>query len=77
MFLAAKLQDLIIWNNMLSGEIPEEIRYVEALENLILDFNYLTGSIPSSSNADDDRKGSARLIGVSDKPSSASSDSRH
>ncbi|KAD7479192.1 hypothetical protein E3N88_02328 [Mikania micrantha] len=28
--------------------IPEELMYLTNLENLILDFNYLTGSIPSS-----------------------------
>ncbi|KAI7741593.1 hypothetical protein M8C21_019870 [Ambrosia artemisiifolia] len=32
----------------LSSEIPEELMYVQTLENLILDFNYLTGSIPAS-----------------------------
>ncbi|MFS8029348.1 putative non-specific serine/threonine protein kinase [Helianthus anomalus] len=34
--------------NLLSGEIPVELRFLSNLENLILDFNYLTGSIPAN-----------------------------
>ncbi|CAE5960004.1 unnamed protein product [Arabidopsis arenosa] len=39
----SKLQDLKLWLNMLEGEIPHE----NMLETLILDFNDLTGEIPS------------------------------
>ncbi|CAN6450565.1 unnamed protein product [Victoria cruziana] len=46
-----KLTDLVLWANELSGEMPETLctgRSSTALESLILNNNFITGSIPGS-----------------------------